>query len=299
MKVSGFSYIRNGFTYGYPFLQSIQSILPICDEFIMAVGNSTDGTREAIVNLQSPKIKIIDTVWDENLREGGKIFAQQANIALDGISGDWGFHIQADEVIHEKDLDTLHTAMKTYKDNPEVEGFLLQFLNFFGSYQYIGNTRRWHRKEIRIIRNNSKLNVRSFRDSQGFRKYPSMEAYTAGHKGIKLHVKELEVPVYHYSYVRPPQLMQQKAKYFHSFWHDDNWVEANVKAKEFDYYQVDDLKKFAGTHPSLMREIVAAQNWEFDINKIRRSFTPRERFLFLVEKYTGVRIGEYKNYKRI
>lgn len=297
MKVSGFSYIRNGFTYGYPFLQSIQSILPICDEFIIAVGDSTDGTREAIANLQSPKIKIIDTIWDENLRVGGKIFAQQANIALDGISGDWGFHIQADELIHENDLDTLYAAMQTYKNKPEVEGLLLQFLNFFGSYGYIGNTRRWHRKEIRVVRNN--CNIRSFRDSQGFRKYPSMEAYENGHKGIKLHVKELDVPVYHYSYVRPPQLMQMKAKHFHSFWHDDKWVEENVKAKEFDYYQVDDLKKFAGKHPQLMQEIVAAQNWEFDVTRIKRNFTPRGKFLYLVEKYTGVRIGEYKNYKRI
>jgi glycosyltransferase involved in cell wall biosynthesis len=297
MKVSGFSYIRNGFTYGYPFLQSIQSVLPVCDEFIIAVGNSTDGTREAIVDLQSPKIKIVDTVWDENLREGGKIFAQQANIALDNISGDWGFHIQADELVHEKDLETIYKAMQSYQDKPEVEGLLFQFLNFFGSYQYIGNTRRWHRKEIRIVRKN--INVRSFRDSQGFRKYPSMEAYKNGHKGIKLYVKELAVPIYHYSYVRPPQLMQKKTKYFHSFWHDDQWVEENVKAKEYDYYQVDDLKRFTGTHPKLMQEIVAAQNWEFDINKIKRNFTPRGKFLYLVEKYTGKRIGEYKNYKLI
>lgn len=80
----------------------MQSILPICDEFIMAVGDSEDGTREAIVALNNPKIKIIDTVWDEQMRQGGKIFAQQANIALDACTGDWLFHIQADEIIHEK-----------------------------------------------------------------------------------------------------------------------------------------------------------------------------------------------------
>src|SRR5450432_2784941 len=110
MKISGFSFVRNGFEYGVPFVEAFQSILPVCDEFIIAVGDSTDGTREAIKNMASEKIKIIDTVWDMNLRQGGKIFAQQSNLALDGITGDWAFHLQADEVIHEKDLPKIKTA---------------------------------------------------------------------------------------------------------------------------------------------------------------------------------------------
>ena len=107
MKISIFSYIRNSFKYEYPFLQSIQSVLPICDEFVIAVGDSDDGTKEAINNIGNSKIKIIDTIWDERLRTNGKIFAQQANIALKQITGDWAFHIQADEVIHEKDLNKI------------------------------------------------------------------------------------------------------------------------------------------------------------------------------------------------
>jgi len=112
MKISGFSYVRNGFEYGYPFIEAIQSVLPVCDEFVIAVGDSTDGTREAIAKLDPQKIKIIDTKWDMQLREGGKVFAQQANIALDNITGDWAFHIQADEVIHENDLQKIIAAIK-------------------------------------------------------------------------------------------------------------------------------------------------------------------------------------------
>ncbi len=297
MRVSGFSYIRNGFTYDYPFLQAIQSILPLCDEFVIAVGNSTDGTREAIVNLGSPKIKIIDTVWDDNLREGGRIFAQQANLALDQITGDWGFHIQADEVIHEQDLDKIYQAMKADEHNPRVEGFLFDFLNFFGSYDYMGHTRRFHRREVRIIRNG--INARSYRDSQGFRKYPTLQAQQEGHRGIKLRVKALGVPVFHYSYVRPPKAMMKKANYFNSFWHSDEWLEQQNKRQEFNYYQIDDVKRFTGTHPALMHDIIAGHNQSFDATKIAHNFTPRERFLYEVEKRTGWRIGEYKNYKLI
>ncbi len=91
----------------------------------------------------------------------------------------------------------------------------------------------------------------------------------------------------------------KKARYFHSFWHNDDWLEKNAKEKEFDYYQVDDVKPFAGTHPALMKDIIARQNRPFDVSKIVHNFSPRERFLYEVEKRTGWRIGEYKNYKLI
>jgi len=112
LKISGFSYVRNGFEFGYPFLESMQSVLPYVDEFVMAVGDSNDGTRQAIEKLNNPKIKIIDTVWDMGQREGGKLFATQANIALDNISGDIGFHIQADEVLHEDDAKLILQSFK-------------------------------------------------------------------------------------------------------------------------------------------------------------------------------------------
>src|SRR5690242_3990031 len=121
MKVSGFTYIRNGLTFQYPFLQSIQSILPVCDELIVAVGDSTDGTREAIVALNSPKIKIIDTLWDNNLRTGGKILATQSNVGLKNCTGDWLFHIQADEVIHEKDIDKIKQSIAEADKNTNIE----------------------------------------------------------------------------------------------------------------------------------------------------------------------------------
>ena len=225
MKISGYSYVRNGFTYGVPFLQSIQSILPICDEFIIAVGDSTDGTREAIVNIGNPKIKILDTVWDEKLRTKGKIFAQQANIALTGITGDWAFQLQADEVIHEKDLNTIYEHMKLADDEKRIEGFLFDFLNFYGSYKYLNNTRYQHKKEIRIFRNN--LNVFSYGDSQGVRKYPSYDEYLNNHTGYKLKVKNIQIPIYHYNHVRSPHQMIEKMKLFHSRYHDDDFIEKN------------------------------------------------------------------------
>ena len=298
MILSGFSYIRNGFEYGYPFLESIQSILPVCDEFVIAVGDSKDGTREAIENLKSPKIKIIDTVWDESLRKGGRIFARQANLAADHISGDWGVHLQADEVVHENDLDKIREATLKYQEDKRVEGLLFKFLNFWGSYDYIGTTRRWHRYEVRVIRNIK--TIRAYKDSQGFRRYSSPEAYEKNEKGKKLRVKKVEVTSYHYNFVRDPKGMKKKADYFHRFWHDDDWLKENLPPEEkFDFNNIDELKLFRGTHPKVMQERIKQQAFEFKFDKSKAKFTPKYKILYAVEKLTGWRIGEYKNYKLI
>jgi glycosyltransferase involved in cell wall biosynthesis len=297
MKISAFSYVRNGIQMGYPFLESIQSVLPIVDEFIVVVGDSTDGTREAILKL-SPKIKIIDTVWDLTLRKGGKIFAQQANLGLDEVTGDWIIHIQADEVIHERDSNKLLEYIHRFDARKEVEGLLFPFLNFRGDYDHIHTGRTAHRFEIRAFRKNSA--IRSFRDSQGFRKFSSLAAYEGGEKGEKLRVIKLDVPIYHYSYVRPPRKMKEKAELFTSFYVDDNGLKEIFKGmEEFNYSEVDKLEVFTGTHPAVMKEVIGRKDWEFKYTPGIRNPSLRHRILNKIEDWTGYRIGEYKNYKLI
>ena len=55
MKVSCFTFIKNGTLLGYPFIESICSALPLCDEFIIAVGNSEDDTLARIKEIKSEK----------------------------------------------------------------------------------------------------------------------------------------------------------------------------------------------------------------------------------------------------
>ncbi|GAB3995595.1 hypothetical protein GCM10028807_36170 [Spirosoma daeguense] len=298
MTLSGFSYIRNGFKYQYPFLESIKSIIPICDEFVIAIGNSIDGTREAIEALKEPKIKIIDTIWDERMREGGKLFAQQANIALEACSGDWLFHIQADEIIHENDLPTIKQAIHRADANLRIDGLLFNFLNFYGSYNYLNGTRYQHKKEIRIIRNG--INAFSYRDSQGFRKYPNQLAREQNYKGDKLTVVDINVPVYHYSYVRPPEGMTEKSRYFAQFWHDDSELEKMFgENPETNYYNIEKVDPFLGTHPSVMSEWIKNGNYDFDPDKINKKMSLKRRIAYWLDGVLGRRVGEYRNYKKI
>ena len=293
MKISGFSYVRNGFDYGVPFLEAYQSILPVCDEFIVTVGKGDDGTKEAIQQLNDPKIRIIDTVWDMSLRANGKIFAQQTNMALDAITGDWAFHIQADEVIHENDIYKIKEAVEQNDHDKRVEGFILPFIHFWGGYDYIRTSRRVHKNEVRLFRNG--LGVRSYRDSLGFRKYNDFAAYANDtEKGEKLRVKKINAPIYHYTEVRGPGAKSKKAAAIGAFYEKNDGKP--VQKEEYGY---DRLEKFTGTHPRLMNDKVKAQDWEYVFNPKNAVWRTKDRIMQPIEDILGFKIGEYKNYKLI
>lgn len=297
MKISAYSYVRNGIKYEYPFIQAITSVLPLCDEFIMVIGDSTDGTREAVESLDDPRIRIIDTVWDENLRTAGKIFAQQANIGLDHVTGDWAFHIQADEVLHENDVPLIRAAMEKYLHDPEVEGFLFNFINFFGDFRHYGPSRRFHQHEIRVTRNDP--HVRSYRDSQGFRIFEHPENQWE-EKGRKLHVVPLGARIFHYSHVKNPISQVKKRAEFISRYASDEAVEKYLAANAgFNYADYDYLKVYNGSHPAVMNPVIESQDWEFHYDPKRNDMSPKEKLMHMLERLTGKQFFIYKNYTRL
>lgn len=288
MKVSGFTFIKNALIYDYPIVESIQSILPLCDEVIVAVGRSTDATLDLIKSIPSPKIKVIETEWDESLREGGRVLAVETDKAFRAIApeADWAFYIQGDEILHEQDYEAIKTAMHDSLNDLNVEGLLFNYLHFYGSYDYVGESYRWYRKEIRIVRRG--LDIFSYKDAQGFRKKPN----------DKLLVKQINATVYHYGWVKDPRKMQKKQLEFNKLWRDDQWIENNIaKGEEFDYTQVDSLMVFSGTHPAVMRLRISQKNWKFNFDISRNRYKRKEILKRLIEKLTGIRIGEYRNYR--
>ena len=288
MKVSGFAIARNVIKADYPIGESLKSIAPLCDEIIVAVGNSDDGTRDYIMGLGIPQLKIIDTIWDDNLREGGMVLADETNKALAATdpNADWCFYIQADECIHEQDLERIKAAMEQHENDRSVEGLLFNYLHFYGTYDFVGDSRRWYRNEIRIIRQG--LGIKSWKDAQGFRTSDSK----------KLKVKHTKATIYHYGWVKHPEKQQIKQQQFHRLWHnDENMKKMVADSQEFDYSQIDSLKPFSGSHPSLMKPRIENINWEIAINAHRKKFTIKTGFLYGFEKLFGIRIGEYKNYK--
>ena len=290
MKVAGFTIIRNAIKFDYPVVEAITSILPLCDEFIVAVGNSEDETLQLIKSINSPKIRIIETVWDDRLRQGGQVLAIETNKAFDAIDKDvdWCFYIQSDECVHETYLAFIKEGMLKYKDDKQVDGLLFNYVHFYGSYNYIGNSRRWYRKEIRIIKNDK--TIRSYKDAQGFRKSDNS----------KLKVKQIPAEIYHYGWVKPPKAQQAKQENFHKMWHDDEWMKRNIAAtEEFDYSGIDSLEEFKGSHPFVIKERIRSADWNFRFDKSQIKISIKDKFLLFIERTTGWKVGEYRNYKLI
>jgi len=286
MQVTGFTFIRDAVKLDYPVVEAISSVLPLCDEFVVAVGACEDGTRALIEAIPTDKIRIIDTVWDDALREGGRVLAVETDKAMDAITGqpDWCVYIQADEVLHEQYLEDIRAAMLRYKDDARVEGLLLEYKHFYGSYDYVADSRRWYRQEVRIVRYDPQ--IRSWKDAQGFRK-----------NGKKLHVKAINAAMYHYGWVRHPKYQQLKRRHFERYWHNDGWIQENLPdADEFDYSEIDTVVRFEGTHPRVMQPRVTRMNWKFTFDPTQRKLTWKERLSRTFERLMGYRIGEYKNY---
>ncbi|HEY1006755.1 MAG TPA: glycosyltransferase family 2 protein [Sphingobacteriaceae bacterium] len=291
MKVTGFSFIRNAIRNDYPISEAIRSILPLCDEFVVAVGKSDDDTLSLIRQIGSPKIRIVETTWDETAREGGRAFAMETDKAYAAIARDtdWAFYIQGDEAVHERYHDEIRSAMEKYRDDEEVEGLLFRYLHFYGSYDYIASSRRWYRNEIRVLK--FREGVHSYKDAQGFRK-----------NGRKLNVKPVDAFIYHYGWVKPPVGLGNKVRNFNQFYTDEPWARNEIpQDHQFDYGNADRLLKFTGTHPAVMRERIEAVNWKFsfDPTQINKKMSPRRKFLQKLEDWTGWRLGEYRNYKKI
>ena len=287
MKISGFTIIRNAIINDFPIVEAIRSILPVVDEMIVLIGNSDDNTEGLIKNINDPKIKIHHSIWDDSLRKGGVVLAVETNKAfqLTDPESDWAFYIQGVEVIHEKYLPAITEGCKKYKDDKRVEGLLFKYLHFYGTYDYVGDSRRWYSHEVRIIRNDKRITA--YRDAQGFRK-----------EEVKLNVKPINAYVYHYGWVKSPEQMLRKQKNVSRFWQEesDEWKQYMEQGDYFNFDDFDSLEKFQDTHPSVMHARIDKKNWNIKIDLSKKKFSKKDQLLYWFEKKTGIRLFSYKNY---
>lgn len=286
MKVSGFTFVRNGIKFDYPFRESILSVLPLVDEMIVNVPDSEDETLKAVKDINSPKIRIIQTNWNGDIPSGGKILSHHTNLALKECSGDWCLYIQADEIISEQDHCKIKKAMEENFVDKRIDGLLFDYVHFYGSYDCVAAARNWYRNEVRIIRN--KQNIVSFADAQGFR-YKDDSKIPVAYTGAR---------VYHYGWVRPIESMRTKTIAMDRLWHGTKKDEEN---KDLEYKSSQyGLKKFKDKHPEIMKDRIKKQDWIFNYKSKISSYREFRYWTSdLLEKITGLRLFEYKGYKLI
>lgn len=290
MKVSGFTFLRNGQRLGYPFVPSIRSILPLVDEFVIALGPCDDDTEKMLREIGDPKIRIIHTTWNEKMRGdysvGGFVYGQQKSIALFNCTGDWAFYLEADEVLHEDDLPKIRAAMEKHWDDARVEALAFDYLHFYGNKNTIAWSPGWYRSEVRILRNtipawSSEALFFNIVDGHKKSRHPR-----AAHTGAT---------IFHYGWVRSEAQMDLKSASVQKYWND-------TKPKPMDYSQIDSavLKEFSGTHPRTVQAWLPEASGIFraDPNHALTSREKKHRRMLWLEKTFGIQFNK-KHYRQV
>jgi hypothetical protein len=313
MKISGFTMVRNAGKLYYPVKASIESILPLVDEFIVALGNcDADDTTEAeISRISSDKIKVIRTVWDFDKYPSGTEYAHQTDIAKASCTGDWLFYLQSDEIVHEKYLPVIKKRCEDLLHDKAVEGLLFNFRHFWGDYKHYLISHAWYPREIRITRNDN--DIHSWRDAQSFRRIPNFDGvdYNSKKNTTKLVVAAVDADIYHFGFVRPPNLMQKKAKSKNAAYHGEQATQVRYKnaPDTFDYGDLSKLALFKETPPAVLEDWIAKFDWQEQLYPAQKNPTRKAsrheklkyRLLTFIEQnfLGGNLIGGFKNYKLV
>ncbi len=305
---------KNALKLYYPMRQSVESILPLVDEFVVVLGDSDedDITRSEIEAIGSEKIRIVDTVWDIEKYPRGMEHAHQTDLAMEHCTGDWLFYLQSDEVVHEKDLESIRKRCEQLLPDQEVEGLLFRYLHFWGDYEHIQDGHCWCRKEIRIVRNHPEIH--SWESALSFRKIPDFDGlhYRQQTGTYKLKVAEVDARIFHYGWVRPPAVMQKKIKAFNLNHRGRKRLEEQEAAhhfdRGFDYGNLSKVTPYHGGHPAVMKSWIDRFNWQDQLRfsgparslnpVISKHDKPRYRLLSWLEKSLpgDRRLGGFRNY---
>lgn len=285
MKISAFTFLKNGAMLGYPFIESIKSVLPIVDEFVIALGSCEDDTEEQILALNEPKIRIIQSNWCENMRVKGFVYGQQKMVAQYNCTGDWAFYVEADEVLHEDDLETIKDSCQKYLDNPNVEALVFDYLHFYGNKNSYLWSPGWYRRAPRLI----KTSVRSYAPdglfwlvlaSNKIGRYPKAALVGA--------------TMYHYGWVRSEEQMNAKSQKVNGYW--------DKAPQKVDYSQIDSsiIREFFGTHPSVVQDWLPKADSVFkaDPNHKLTKKEKKHRWMLKLEKWFGLELSK-KHYNII
>jgi glycosyltransferase involved in cell wall biosynthesis len=272
-SISGFSFIRNGSQLGFPFIESIQSILPLVDEFVIAVGAGDDDSLARVQALANPKIKIIETRWNDRMADRGFVYAQQKMMAQYACTGDWAFYLEGDEVLHEAELASIRASVAKHHDNPAVEALVFDYVHFYGTPDYVSISPGWYRRECRLIRNT----IRSYA--------PDGQYWLVMHQHKRPRFPQAALAnahIYHYGWVRKQEQMQAKLNQVAKYWAGSTPMQINYA--NFDPQAV---KRFEGSHPEVIAHWITHEAERDLVFNPNYQLTRKERKYRLSKKVEG------------
>jgi hypothetical protein len=286
-KVSGFTIVRNAVKLDFPLEASIRSILPVCDEVVVNVGRSDDDTLELVRSIRDPKVRILETEWDMTIKN--KVLGDETLRAMRSCRHPWGIYIQADEVLHESGADALARAIAEHDRDPRVEGLLVRYHHFYGDLDTIATNRRWYRREVRAVRLDPALDIRPYQGAQGFRVGPD-------HR--KIRARLTGAVMFHYGWARPAQALRSKREASQVLY---PWSKEREAGRPLLPW-FPGLRPFQGTHPLVARRWVEGRRHDPERRVESPHFEPEHLRFYasdFIERLTGARVFEFRNYKLV
>jgi hypothetical protein len=131
--ISGFMIAKDVLEQGYPFVEAIASALPICDEFLISDGYSTDGTYEVLERISSlnPKVKVHRFKWPD--RKDFTVLVDVTNEVRRKCRFQYIFSIQANEIIHEQSVPFIRALPNML---PHVNTFSFPYIQLLNKYKF-------------------------------------------------------------------------------------------------------------------------------------------------------------------
>ena len=285
MKLSGFTIVRNAELLDFPVEASIRSILPLCDEVVVNVGRSDDGTLERIRGIGDPKIRILEAEWD--FSRGDAVLREETARAMRECRSPWGLCIQADEVLHEAGVDPLGAAIRAADRDPRVEGVVVRYRHIFGGAGWEAVNRRWYRREVRAVRLDPARGVMPYRDAQGFR---------VGGELRRVRALLADAEYFHYGWLRSAAALRARGAVDRHLY-PGRRVPPAESAAVLRWFP--GLRPFRDSHPAIAAAWVAAHAHDPE-RIVTPPFFALEHLRFyasdLVERITGRRLFEFRNY---
>lgn len=278
--------VKNATRLDFPVEASIRSVLPGVDEMIVNVGRSDDDTLERVRAIGDPRIRVIESEWDHS--RGPAMLADETERARRECSGRWGIYIQADEVLDDGGAVRLRAIAEAHDRDSAVQGAVVDYRHFYGGFSKVAINRKWYRRECRMVRLRPDIGAHSFRDAQGFRVGPDDQRIRCVSSGVVMN---------HYGWARPAWALATKRSTDHGIY---PWRQHQDPDRPLLPW-IPGIRRFEGQHPEAVGQWIADREsgeqliapWQFD----RRH--PRLILSALVERLTGWRLMEYRNYRLI
>jgi hypothetical protein len=214
------------------------------------------------------------------------VLGLETHRAMQACAHPWGVYIQADEVLHENGARELASAIQAADSDRRVEGLLVKYIHFYGGFDTVATHRRWYRREVRAVRLAPELDIRPYQGAQGFRVGPN-------HRKIRARLTTAEM--FHYGWARPVHALREKREVGRIMY---PWRNADPALPLLDW--MPGLKRFKGTHPAAAHQWIESRQYDpervIGPRRFRREFL-RYYISGAIERLTGVRVFEFRNYK--